>query len=698
MKKCYFILCFMLAGGLRAQCPDLKITSASILSFSDDHIRYALNLANAGNVDALLDNDPGSLSDNVVIHAFLSQDERIDSGDHRSQDIILGLNNLVKINAGEVFSIVSRDSLLNGAYHFLILRVDPFNKLPECNEENNVFILRIKATALTLEVPMLEAPAGTQVEIPVYGSDFYRILGFQFSVSFSKISMLRIDSIGKLGLTEMIRDDIRIKDNSIGALWFSNQTEGLSFNGKRRLFSIFVTLTGNPGTCSEINFDHSYLPIEFISTNPLNEPVGVKTIHGKICIQNHVECSGRITLSDQRPISQVLVKANEQKTYTDHNGKYLFKQLNPGTTYTFSAEKTDAFVTGLSIIDIILIKKHILEIQLLLTPYEIIAADVNGDLTLSVQDIVLIRNLILGMIPHFGKTPVWQFIPKSYVFKNPKKPLLENYPISYTIPNINTDKSGIDFIGIKTGDVSLDWLDKAGARQPESREARAIAFVLEDQMLEAGQEYIVPIRSRQFKDIHGFQLAWRINPNVTIHKISSSTLPDFNSQNYHVNEHELRLLWYPQNNREGQTIQDQDTLLLVYIKVQKALRVKELFVLHESIIPAEVSQGKNKVYGVQMEYTSPPINRSIGSTLELEIYPNPFHVHFTIRLEMPRKDQLQVRVHDIQGRLIWQDQHMREAGLQEIRINAESWPEGVYSVSANSTFQIYRNKRVVCHH
>ncbi len=698
MKKFYTILFALIVNQLYAECPDLKITKGSVLSIGTNHFTYALNIGNVGSQDTKLDWDPNSPTDNVVIQAFLSFDEEIDGNDIRLNDIVLGLNSLEKIKAGEVFSVVSRDTLVIRELKYLLFKIDPFNKVQECSEDNNGFKILLRSGSLSLEIPRLEGPKGGRLEIPVYGSDFYQILGFQFSISFSNPSVFRVDSVGHLGLEEMIPNDIRLKDNQhLGLVWFSSHDEGLSFGGKKKLFSIFITLTGEHGECSELIFDNSFLPLEFISNNPLSEPIEVKTISGRVCIQNLVDCGGKVTLSNHEPIPGVKVKANAHIVTTDRNGNYLLEKLTRGKDYTISAEKVEDFVHGLSVMDILFIKKHLLEIQALPTPYQIIAADVNGDLAITVQDIVLIRNMILGMIPHFGKTPAWLFIPKSYKFKNPNHPLAEDYPIAYTLNNLQANQVGLDFIGIKTGDVSLDWQDMLAGR-PESRSSRAVTLAVNDQFLEANREYVVPIYARQFDRIQGFQFALRVEPGVIVQKIESPILIDFNKQNFHLKDQILKLLWYDTRASDSRFIADMDTMFLVHLKTDHSINTRSIFTLEEKALPSLASMDQNGINTIKMEFhrIAAPI-KTKDQSLGLTVYPNPAGESFTLGLQMVQKGSVEIRVVNLVGRVVFQKRQTLEEGRQEVRMDARSWPDGRYTITVTGA-QGTENRSVVCHH
>ncbi|MBK7370922.1 MAG: T9SS type A sorting domain-containing protein [Saprospiraceae bacterium] len=698
MKVLFTLIMSLTLGAAIAQCPDLKITNASILSDISKGIRYAINISNIGNQDANLQGATASEEDNVTIQSYLSNDQVIDAQDKRIQDVLLGVSPLTVIKPGEVFSIVNKDSVVATGYRFLIIKIDPLNKLNECAELNNVFVLELYNNQLTLETTMIEGFKGQSIEIPVYASDFYNILGFQFSMSFSNPSLFRIDSVGNLGLNDLNRNDIQVKnDNRVGVVWFSPLQSGLSFNGRRKIFSLYVTLTGEHGQCTDIRFDDSFLTIEFISSTPLGDPIRPALIDGKVCIQNLVECSGKVILANNTPIPNTLVSANQSTALTDLSGRYLIKDLIPGINYTVSASKFDSYASGLSVMDIVLIKKHLLQIQLLPTPYQIIAADVNGDLTISVQDMVLIRDLILGFVPNFGKTPVWQFIPKDYKFKNPLNPLAENYPIAYSLPNLKSNKITLDFIGIKTGDVSLDW---TGQLTPslESRAATYFILALQDQNLMANTEYTLPVYTRQFNNISAFQFALNLNPDIQLEQVMAPALPDFTVSNYSINDHVLRTLWYDSRSNGGRFVKDNDTLLLIRFKTTKAMNAKNLFTIDPNAINPEGIHQQGWYFDIKMEIKPALTHKVIAASfIELSMYPNPVSevLHLTLNNNVPDNLPTSIRITDQNGRTV--SVQTLTPGQTQATINTSDWISGRYIITAVSGSRRI-SKNLLCIH
>ncbi|MFM1769790.1 MAG: hypothetical protein RJA22_2319 [Verrucomicrobiota bacterium] len=135
-------------------------------------------------------------------------------------------------------------------------------------------------------------------------------------------------------------------------------------------------------------------------------------------------------------------------------------------TVTPSGGPTNAPSAGVSTLDISLIRRHVLSITNLDSPYKILAADVNGSSSVSTLDISFIRRLILAATNSLPQG-LWRYVPADHVFANPSSPW--SAPASRTVSVSGADAPGQNFIALKLGDVNASWVAPilpAGAFRP----------------------------------------------------------------------------------------------------------------------------------------------------------------------------------------------------------------------------------------
>lgn len=153
---------------------------------------------------------------------------------------------------------------------------------------------------------------------------------------------------------------------------------------------------------------------------------------------------------------------------TDENGAYSFEEMESGEPYTVSVSKSDDPMNGVSTKDVILMQRHLLGIEEFTTPYQYLAADLNGSNSVEVGDIVRLRKLILGRIAGFPNVPDWYFVYDQFKFFDDAQPLSEKQAFEYFIDTLDSHMN-LGFIGVKPGDIDgsaiVNGLQANGTRE-----------------------------------------------------------------------------------------------------------------------------------------------------------------------------------------------------------------------------------------
>ncbi|MEM8909228.1 MAG: hypothetical protein AAGD05_15385, partial [Bacteroidota bacterium] len=163
---------------------------------------------------------------------------------------------------------------------------------------------------------------------------------------------------------------------------------------------------------------------------------------------------------------------------------FFFFNLLPQNNYMLTPEKNDGPLNGISTYDLVLISKHLLGIELLDSPYKIIAADVNRSGTLTAFDLVELRKLILFINTTFPDNTSWRFVEADYIFPDPTDPFATTFPEEISLNDVDFSVSA-DFIAIKVGDVNASATMEL--QNGETREANEVlTFAVEEKVLERG--------------------------------------------------------------------------------------------------------------------------------------------------------------------------------------------------------------------
>jgi lysyl endopeptidase len=137
---------------------------------------------------------------------------------------------------------------------------------------------------------------------------------------------------------------------------------------------------------------------------------------------------------------------------TDGQGNYIFPSLPPGGSYTIKPLTKDLPLNGVSAYDLILVSRHILNLEPL-TDWKLIAADVNESGTVTTFDNVESRKVILGSVPNFPFQKSWRYFLANATFPNPANPFANMPESTLTFNNLTQNITGANFFGVKVGDV-----------------------------------------------------------------------------------------------------------------------------------------------------------------------------------------------------------------------------------------------------
>ena len=125
-------------------------------------------------------------------------------------------------------------------------------------------------------------------------------------------------------------------------------------------------------------------------------------------------------------------------------------------------------------------------IDLLTSPYQLLAADINNSGSLSTLDLVILRKAILGIEDSFPNNTSWRFVQADYDF--PMNPLATDMPQEVLLEALNKDMS-VDFVGIKVGDINGSAIT-ASLQQAETRSRATYPISVADRPMKQGLSLI----------------------------------------------------------------------------------------------------------------------------------------------------------------------------------------------------------------
>jgi len=335
-------------------------------------------------------------------------------------------------------------------------------------------------------------------------------------------------------------------------------------------------------------------------------------------------------------------------TITDVNGNFGFTGT-PGIDYTIEAFKNNDVVktNGITVLDALLVQGHILDKFILNSPYKIIAADVDHSGDVSVLDIIYIKRFILGIDNSFTGNRMWAFVDSSYQFANTASPF--PYAKIIGIPEISSNQTTKNFIGVKLGDVNYDW-DNTVANVSNTVN-KSIELYYNNINANDAAEIRVTVRVKNFKDILGMQYTMNYNSNVLeLKSIENCSLAIEYGINQ-TNKGKVSFLWTDANS-EAKSLADGDVLMeLVFTK--KATIATEDITLSSDIASVEAW---NAAYTkVNIVKTSGRIAGSVINAINNEnwnVSPNPSNGLVKANLSLTQDKDIQFELTTQDGKVM----------------------------------------------
>ena len=201
------------------------------------------------------------------------------------------------------------------------------------------------------------------------------------------------------------------------------------------------------------------------------------TIAGGIISRNALPLENvEVTLNADLGEYPLVAQTGETGAFSFLNNPYLH-------SYELVAYKDVDHLNGVTTADLVRLRSHILNINRLTSPYDLLAADINRDGSITAIDMVILTKLILGNISNFPDNESWRFVPADYTFADPSDPW--DYPASIIIRSLRRQIFDQNFIGVKVGDLTSDVSFNLNL-SAKIREQKHVTFSIEDRHVRSG--------------------------------------------------------------------------------------------------------------------------------------------------------------------------------------------------------------------
>jgi len=379
-----------------------------------------------------------------------------------------------------------------------------------------------------------------------------------------------------------------------------------------------------------------------------------------------ISISGNVSTENGHMIEEVeMVLVSNQPQYpigsmTDDAGTYIFNGNTVNYDYEVEGTKVDDYLNGVSTLDLVIIQRHILNIEELDSPYKMIAADINGDKEINGIDLVELRKLILGIYSELPQNDSWRFLNESTPMDN-----VYPWPLDEirTLLNVDNNMFNENFIGVKIGDVNGDVIANAVQENTALNSSNRLELDYEDVAFKAGEKVSMTLTGTELKELSGLQFTMEMR-DLEILNITSQDLA-IDEKNYSViSEDELTFSW---NSLESI---DASELFTIEFLAKADGQLSNNLTLSSSITTAEAYVGS------QLSIIPITLIGQDNSEQEFALYqntPNPFNGVTSVSFNLPVESEVQITVTDVAGKLIYSQQGTYSAGMNVTEFNTADW-------------------------
>ena len=306
----------------------------------------------------------------------------------------------------------------------------------------------------------------------------------------------------------------------------------------------------NVGQYCEISYRNNFV-------NPQNayRSLGFRTVlpSGTPSLSGKIEYYS----GSQLGVSGVTLKINDGalgSTISGSDGSYTINGPKAGSvTLTPILSNDMPVANGVTTADITLIRRHVLGLAALDSPYKVLAGDVNGSDSVTTADITLIRRLILGSTTNFS-TGLWRFVPADELITNTAKPWTASRMRQYTFL-ASGEMSQQNFKAIKLGDVNGSWKQPATSTGTFIKSKTRGALVMEEVKATTGNTVGVPVLVEKLAAVTSVQFTLRWDPRqLELISVNHFGIPGLTVDNFNLNRAKEGILTVSWDSPNGQNI------------------------------------------------------------------------------------------------------------------------------------------------
>jgi hypothetical protein len=464
---------------------------------------------------------------------------------------------------------------------------------------------------------------------------------------------------------------VEVWASDLDAASFDNCPGDLTFSFSSDVTDLSITLT-----CADLNGSTSAeVPVQIYVTDASGNQDFCETVIHLQGNQNQcdddplIAMNGLISTEELEGVEDVDVQlsgTSQLSAMTDVDGMFAFN-VPLGGDYTITPVKDVNPLNGVTTFDLVKITKHILAVDLLDSPYKMIAADANKSNSITTFDLVQIRKLILFIDTEFPNNTSWRFVDKDYVFPNPTNPWSQVFPEVINYNNVNQATLGADFVAIKIGDVNSSAQTNFASAGDDRNTVGSLVFNVEDRKLNAGDEYTVEFAAKDF-EVLGYQFTLNFDKQaVEFVEVAPAVAKAENFGLTLLEDGAITTSW----NDNNVNVADGEVVFSLVFRALTNVKLSDAFTANGRFTAAEAYKPNGDLLDIELAFNG----QTVANAFELyQNTPNPFSNSTVVGFNLPEASTATLTISDVSGKVISIIEGDYARGYNEVRLDRKAFP------------------------
>lgn len=624
---------------------------------------------------------PNAICDNVIV-SLVSGVATI-----TASDINEGSTDNCSAQGDLIYSLDRTSFTAPGDYPVVLTVTDEEGNTSTCNSTVTVL------APLTVTAGSASGITGSTVQLGINAMNFVNVNGLSGTISLATLPVADfVNNITYNPIFDPADWAVLVNDDVLTFTYTGTSQVNLPATGAN-LFMVDVELDGAIGDMTDVIVDGSstqFTAVQNISgTNVVLTPAtgtpGVITVIGN---GTTATISGTLSTANGTAIALADVGylgASSGTMTTGAAGTFSYTVPLGGNT-TVAPTKDINYSNGVDIIDLADLRQHVLTnpAKQINDAYNRIAADVAPDGNINILDIIEVQQTVLDPINYeFTSNTSWRFVADGQTLAfTPNSTDVPTYDQSSTYTNIWANVSGVDFTGVKIGDINRTAnaasITNGGVLQ--GRTSNTLEFIAQDQALVAGETYEVELRTRDFNEVLGYQFTMTLDGAIAeLDDVQPGVLAGMSASNFNLASAEL--LTHVWDNATEVDYVDGETVFTLTMTATENGMLSQVLAMNSDLTPAIAYGQDRSQWNVALVFEQVSSTSSVlGESFSLsQNRPNPYSGNTQIDFTLPSADDVTFNVFDVNGRVVLSRSINGVTGKQTIELQASELPAaGVY--------------------